>query len=147
MQPAWTRERYEYDMADRITAAAAAMRHASRKCGVIESKAITMSAVARDEVWRYWNARRALAANEITLCVRGMVAEGFDADPRALGEFLREKYREMLRNEREHLSGRRTPRVFVFDEWLKDLDIPEAIALAPNVIRNHRRQFERPRLA
>ena len=138
---AWSREAYEYGLADRVVSEAASLRHANQKCAEIEARSEAAAgttrafAVRSDKDWTFWNAQRAGAANQLVLLARGAESIGLDATPRALGELAMERYRAMIRNER---SGREpAPAVYVPDEWLKSLDAPEILALAPRIWRTY----------
>ena len=137
--PAWTRTGYEYEMADRIVANAATIRHANQECARIENRMISMAAARREPDWRFWDGRRGFCANEIILLVRGMQGYGYDTDAKTLGDFLAEKYRAMLRGGEAAKYG---PIVYVPDGWLKDLKIPETLALAPRIWKDYLGQFK-----
>lgn len=143
-KPAWTRESYENEMADRIVSAAATMRHANNECGRIQNNKLSMFDCRRDPDWRYWDGQRGSAANEICLLARGMGQLGYDTDPKALGAFLREKYHALLRNLYARAKGDPAvpadapiPIRMVHDSWLEGLNLPETLALAPAIWKSY----------
>lgn len=150
---AWTKADYEYDMADRIVAACATLRHANKECSRIEKKSITLSACAGNPQWRYWDGQRGGAANEILVLLAGMRSLGYDTDPSNVGQFLRAKYHEMLRNEHAALTPAnpgegnpqgRTPLRWIASTWIEGMNLPEVIAIAPAVLSRYRAQFKSP---
>lgn len=137
----WSREDYEYDLADRVVSEAASLRHANQRCAEIESRSEKAAgttrafAVRSDKDWMFWNAQRAGAANQLVLLARAAESIGIDAAPGALGELAMARYRSMIRNGRD---GREpAPAVYVPDGWLKSLDVPEILALAPRIWRTY----------
>lgn len=134
--PAVTKEAYEYAVADRVVAAAGRIRAAERASAEIQTRLESRQTRRGDgKAQTMWASRRAGAANEIVMLVRGMEAQGYPGDPNTLGEMLMERYREMIRNER---AGREPcPRVYVPDDWIKGLHLPEILALAPRIWDNY----------
>ena len=134
-EPAWTKEGYEYEMADRIVALAGRIRHANKECAAIENKTPAMFYCRKNPDWKYWNSERGGAACEINMLVKGMHKMGYTTDMKELGDFLSEKYRAMLRN--EAAGAKPTPIRFVPDSWIKGLDLPEVLALAPQIWKSY----------
>lgn len=138
----WDWAEFEYGMADKFVANAATIRFASRECARIEKKMISMAAARRDDEWRLWDGRRGGCANDLVILIHVMRDYGYDTDPVRLGEFLMEKYRDMLRWERKGETSKYGIVVYVPDGWLKDLKLPEYIELAPRIWKDYLGQFK-----
>ena len=129
--PAWTQETYLADMADRITARLATMRQADRELARLAGE-IPPAEIRKSPEYRRWDLRRACAANDVLIYVRGMGQMGYDTDPARLGILLRDEYRQLLRNLRDN-SGGPIPTTYVPDTWLEGLNHAELLALARGV--------------
>ena len=129
--PAWTQESYLADMADRITARLATMRQADRELARLAGE-IPPDEIRKSPDYRRWDSRRAGAANDVLICVRGMAQMGYDTDPASLGILLRDEYRKLLRNLRDN-NGGPIPATYVPDTWLEGLNHAELLALARGV--------------